>query len=102
MLFCDSIPGQEDKNRDYFVRHGYGQELASPEVLDAWLDKIRDSYSVKMNYKATDTQSKTIFDQYETEYEPEACARSIMDLLQSTYSLRRLNIMIRSAGHHVN
>ncbi|MNN75942.1 hypothetical protein D3C81_1922760 [compost metagenome] len=91
MLFCESIPGQEDKNREYFVSHGFGQELASPEILEAWLDKISRNHTARANFNTRTTQP----------YEPEACARSVKTLLNS-YSTRRLSIKIRSTGQHAN
>lgn len=91
MLFCESIPGQEDKNREYFVNHGFGQELASPEILEAWLDKISRNHTIRTNNDTTTTQL----------YEPDACARSVMSLLNS-HNARRLSIKIRSTGQRAN
>lgn len=103
MLFCESIPGQEDKNREYFVSHGYGQELASPEILEAWLDKI-SSHTASTDYNKTSIQHRQIVpvSKFEAIYEPEACAESVMNLLNSSYSTRRLNIKIHSTGQRAN
>ncbi|GJM81909.1 hypothetical protein HMSSN139_44050 [Paenibacillus sp. HMSSN-139] len=37
MLFFESIPGQEEKNREYFVQRGFGANLDSPDVLTTGL-----------------------------------------------------------------
>lgn len=89
MLFCDSIPGQEEKNREYFVNHGYGQKLASPEILESWLHKISHNYATNMEHLE--------HHHYRGGYEPDACARSINSLLYSnpSFSSNRLNLALK-------
>lgn len=89
MLFCDSIPGQEDKNRDYFVNLGYGQKLTSPEILESWLHKI--SYDCAAYKKLLQHRH------YEVGYEPNACVKSISSLLysNSSFSSQHLNLALQ-------
>ncbi|AZK46378.1 MGDG synthase family glycosyltransferase [Paenibacillus lentus] len=77
MLFFESIPGQEDKNREYFVSQGFGMELSSPEIIDQWFTSITEP-----------AQSSLISDKVSPlrypVYKPDRCAKAVLSLLQKT------------------
>ncbi|MFD1175111.1 glycosyltransferase [Paenibacillus puldeungensis] len=85
MLFYESLPGQEEKNKDYFVNHGYGTEFTSPEVLDHWFEAIRDhghGAPVRINNKLTPLYPA---------YRPDRCVQSVIRELQGTIGPVRLH-----------
>lgn len=71
MLFFESIPGQEEKNREYFVSHGFGMELSSPELIDQWFHSITGP-----------SQSTLIYDKVSPLYQPDCCAKDVISLLR--------------------
>ncbi|RCX20535.1 processive 1,2-diacylglycerol beta-glucosyltransferase [Fontibacillus phaseoli] len=75
MLFYESIPGQEDKNREYFIKIGCGDELSSAEILDLWFGKISTARKIGGGFSKIRTYPDTSF------YRPDRCARKIADLL---------------------
>ncbi|RRJ64229.1 UDP-N-acetylglucosamine--LPS N-acetylglucosamine transferase [Paenibacillus oralis] len=82
MLFFDSIPGQEEKNREFFVSRGYGSELTSLDILDDWLAFIRGSKGIST---PVPTQHKRTA--LSSPYQPDQCAASVLDLLEAADSL---------------
>lgn len=80
MLFYESLPGQEEKNREYFMKIGCGTELTSEDMLDFWLHKITLEFTEK-------TRTLTPLKQKDSRsaYQPDRCARTIADLLCSPY-----------------
>lgn len=44
MLFYSPIPGQEEKNCDYFQELGYGQKISSLEMIDHWFKLLLEQY----------------------------------------------------------
>lgn len=77
MLFYESIPGQEDKNREYFIKIGCGNELSSAEILDFWFRKISSDRTV---YTGSYAELRRTPDA--SFYRPDLCARNIADLLE--------------------
>ncbi|GGH12612.1 MGDG synthase family glycosyltransferase [Paenibacillus segetis] len=80
MLFYESIPGQEEKNREYFVRRGYGEDLDSGDILDKWFERI---------------STGTVFNEYPVNtfslqplYKPKRCATEVMELLHSAVQMK--------------
>lgn len=88
MLFYESIPGQEEKNREYFVSRGYGEVLASGDILDKWLKSISNEVSRREYSKKTS--------QLHPLYKPERCAMDVMELLHS--SLATVQVDRRALG----
>ncbi|NEW07015.1 UDP-N-acetylglucosamine--LPS N-acetylglucosamine transferase [Paenibacillus sp. SYP-B3998] len=44
MLFYSAIPGQEEKNCEYFQEQGYGQMITSMEMIDHWFKLLLEQY----------------------------------------------------------
>ncbi len=87
MLFYESISGQEDKNREYFIKIGCGNELSSAEILDLWFSKISSGpKGCTGSYAESRRTPDTSF------YHPDLCAKSIAELLEapsdSAFALR--------------
>lgn len=83
MLFYESIPGQEEKNREYFVRIGRGDELSSEHILDAWFRKI----SSVRSFAESNPSGNVPFPEPAL-YSPERCAKQIAHLLQGPETVR--------------
>ncbi|MCM3700040.1 MGDG synthase family glycosyltransferase [Paenibacillus macerans] len=82
MLFFESIPGQEEKNREFFVSRGYGSELTSLDVLDDWLAFIRGSKGLSAPIPTRGKQNAL-----SSHYQPDQCASSVLNLLEAADSL---------------
>ncbi|MGZ7442005.1 MGDG synthase family glycosyltransferase [Paenibacillus sp. TH7-28] len=82
MLFFESIPGQEEKNREFFVSRGYGSELTSLDVLDDWLAFIRGSKRLSAPIPTRGKQNAL-----SSHYRPDQCASSVLNLLEAADSL---------------
>jgi len=89
MLFFESIPGQEEKNREYFVQHGYGAELTSPDVLDEWFDNIRHQH-------ASNLQPWPEPPLQHPGYQPERCAEAVLHLLYQAAAPVRIRLQTAS------
>ncbi|MUG45989.1 MGDG synthase family glycosyltransferase [Paenibacillus woosongensis] len=75
MLFFESIPGQEEKNREYFVSHGYGMDMSSPEIIDQWFSAITNpSRNTMLHDKISQLRPQA--------YEPDCCAKNVIKLLR--------------------
>ncbi|MGG6314263.1 MGDG synthase family glycosyltransferase [Paenibacillus macerans] len=85
MLFFESIPGQEEKNCEYFVNHGFAAELTSPDLLDEWFAAIRGQhgYSVRMDSKLPSLRAG---------YRPDRCAGTVINLLQTLSGPVRIHV----------
>lgn len=71
MLFFESIPGQEEKNCEFFVTRGLGEKINSSEVLNHWFEEIcTDRMSLRSSVVTGG-------------YSPDRCARNIA--LLATY-----------------
>lgn len=79
MLFCESIPGQEEKNCEYFVSGGYG-EVLSPLVLDRWLHAISigGTAAAPHGFRMSPYHSAP-----REVYRPERCAEELVELLNA-------------------
>lgn len=85
MLFFESIPGQEEKNREYFVNHGYGVELSSTNVIDQWFQRIaQQSDNGGLVYDKVSPLHTPV-------YKPDRCALEVMNLLHSQPAQTKLD-----------
>ncbi|MEF2967600.1 glycosyltransferase [Paenibacillus sp. M1] len=80
MLFFASLPGQEEKNRDYFVKIGRGRELSSAKLLDTWFGEISTGPK-----SGSVSSSKHALHPDFSLYQPDSCARNIAGLLDCDY-----------------
>lgn len=72
MLFFESIPGQEEKNREFFLKHGFGAELTAPSVLDEWFRALLERTGAARSKKVTTMRAG---------YRPDSCADTVAGLL---------------------
>ncbi|WP_068787075.1 MGDG synthase family glycosyltransferase [Paenibacillus phocaensis] len=91
MLFFESIPGQEEKNREYFVQRGFGVELDSPEVLDSWFANIlgRNADHGRTVLQAAERQHS---------YRPDRCAGAVISLLHPSAAPARVRLQIAASA----
>ncbi|MNP21359.1 Processive diacylglycerol beta-glucosyltransferase [compost metagenome] len=89
MLFFESIPGQEEKNREYFVQRGFGASLDSPDVLDDWFDIIRGRHAA---VSQADPEKAARQDGYR----PDRCAGAVISLLHPSAAPAR--VRLQTAG----
>ncbi|MBE9913551.1 UDP-N-acetylglucosamine--LPS N-acetylglucosamine transferase [Paenibacillus donghaensis] len=78
MLFCESLPGQEEMNRDYFVRRGYGEAMENEGVLQRWLSKIASNEPILFKRSF---QSFFFDSNGQDYYNPSRCASEVVQLL---------------------
>lgn len=78
MLFFEAIPGQEEKNREFFVSHGYGSELTSLDVLDDWLSLICGGKG-----HSAPVQPRRMRTALSSPYRPGQCAASVLEMLKT-------------------
>lgn len=90
MLFFESIPGQEEKNREYFVNHGFGAELTSADVLDEWFAAISKPNFVPVRPDQTIATLRA-------GYRPDRCAGTVINLLQTLNGPMRIHM--QAGGH---
>ncbi|GAB6989634.1 MGDG synthase family glycosyltransferase [Paenibacillus pini] len=83
MLFCKSIPGQEEKNCEYFVNHGYAEELTSSLILDKWLTKIVAKDAMDTSELKRHISDASIRNLFTESYSPNRCAKELVELLVS-------------------
>ncbi|WP_223070454.1 MGDG synthase family glycosyltransferase [Paenibacillus caui] len=77
MLFTGCIPGQEQRNCEYFVKAGYGSVLADRETLDQWFIRLTSNrpFSQRENSDpASDIKTPV-------RYDPEKCVMTIAEML---------------------
>ncbi|MCH1638728.1 UDP-N-acetylglucosamine--LPS N-acetylglucosamine transferase [Paenibacillus timonensis] len=89
MLFFESIPGQEEKNREYFVQRGFGANLDSPDVLDDWFDIIHGRHAA---VSQADPEPAARQDGYR----PDRCAGAVISLLHPSAAPAR--VRLQTAG----
>ncbi|MNH91610.1 Processive diacylglycerol beta-glucosyltransferase [compost metagenome] len=83
MLFCESIPGQEESNRQYFVTSGYGETLEA-EAIDRWFERLTSRHR--------SVQSKSARHQsFKINYKPDRCAHDLVEMLFDSSSSTPLN-----------
>jgi processive 1,2-diacylglycerol beta-glucosyltransferase len=78
MLFCESLPGQEEMNRDYFVRRGYGETMQNEGMVELWLGKIAAGEPILMKRSF---QSFYFDSSRQDYYNPSRCASEVVQLL---------------------
>ncbi|MNJ49012.1 Processive diacylglycerol beta-glucosyltransferase [compost metagenome] len=97
MLFYESIPGMEEKNREYFTKHGLAKDLTSDHELDDWFEQVAK----------LDMTNKQCLNHHKSKiaYEPQRCVDSVMDLLDlnslSTMSMEA-PVAISAVGQRAN
>ncbi|MEK5058205.1 glycosyltransferase [Paenibacillus shunpengii] len=84
MLFAPPLPGQEEENCDYFVKSGYGTVLQNSYVLHQQFSRLHHLYANGIAASGADARLN--------EYEPEACTRTVHELLMQS-STRRTPVM---------
>ncbi|WP_310551443.1 MGDG synthase family glycosyltransferase [Paenibacillus glufosinatiresistens] len=75
MLFYKAIPGQEEKNCQYFVSIGLGEVLDSEAVIDKWFRLLRTDYA------AMEEQRRRRLAAQRQQFT--SCALSVLELLGS-------------------
>lgn len=95
MLFFESIPGQEEKNREYFVQHGFGAELHSPDVLDDWFATLRSRH-------AASSQGQPKLAIRQNGYRPDRCAGAVISLLHPSAAPARVRLQTGPAEQRAN
>lgn len=73
MLFCESIPGQEDSNRDYFIATGYGEVLGT-DSIDRWFERLT-SQQRRPSFMRSPVKS------LRHNYQPDRCVRDLAEML---------------------
>jgi len=73
MLFYSPIPGQEEKNCEYFQEQGYGQMITSPEMIDHWF-KLLLEQRPELTKRRSDIRSHQ-------KYRTESCSAAIIEYL---------------------
>ncbi|MFB6364354.1 glycosyltransferase [Paenibacillus elgii] len=74
MLFYKPIPGQEEKNLQYFTQHGLGEPIKSAETVDHWFRLLTDKV-LEMRKARAGLARK------EGAYNPAQCSQAIMEIL---------------------
>lgn len=74
MLFYAPIPGQEEENCEYFIRHGFGEMLHSEQVIDKWFTFIQDAAA------CGHFRSKLV-DKRNLQYNPMKCAATVVQMI---------------------
>lgn len=73
MLFYSPIPGQEEENCLYFTERGFGEQIKSPQTIDAWFEKLTKA-------SAKDKRPNGRKEQLPV-YNPVTCHQAIMQML---------------------
>lgn len=82
MLFCESIPGQEESNRQYFVTSGYGETLEA-EAIDRWFERLTSRHRT-VQYNSARYQASKV------DYKPDRCAHDLVEMLYDNSNSRTL------------
>ena len=75
MLFYEPIPGQEEENADYFIKHGFGELMTDTGTIDRWFRLIQEPY-------AADQHRDTLVALRNAEYHPAKCSEAVLALLE--------------------
>ncbi|MGN7356973.1 MGDG synthase family glycosyltransferase [Paenibacillus sp. SAF-054] len=78
MLFCESLPGQEEMNREYFVTRGYGEALQNENVLEDWLGKLARGEKIQLRRGSQLSRFDSPGRDY---YSPSRCATEVVRML---------------------
>ncbi|GIO29082.1 MULTISPECIES: MGDG synthase family glycosyltransferase [Paenibacillus] len=79
MLFCESLPGQEEMNREYFVKRGYGEALQNENVLEEWLRKLAHGEQLRLE---RGSQPSRFDSPAKDSYSPSRCATEVAKTLE--------------------
>nr|WP_245339138.1 glycosyltransferase [Paenibacillus shirakamiensis] len=82
MLLCESIPGQEESNKNYFIASGFGQSLSSEEEIDLWFQRLIQTATHSETLQNSSASSHNT-------YEPDLCARNLVSMLYSSSNFSR-------------
>jgi processive 1,2-diacylglycerol beta-glucosyltransferase len=75
MLFYEPIPGQEEENAEYFVKHGFGELMTTNETIDRWFRLIQEPY-------AADQHRDALLALRNAEYNPAKCSEAVLALMK--------------------
>ncbi|BCG57636.1 MGDG synthase family glycosyltransferase [Paenibacillus sp. URB8-2] len=73
MLFYQAIPGQEEKNSQYFVELGLAEVLDSERVVDKWFRLLRREYA--------ELEEQRLRRLSPDRYQPRHCAVTVLEML---------------------
>ncbi|AWB43609.1 UDP-N-acetylglucosamine--LPS N-acetylglucosamine transferase [Paenibacillus sp. CAA11] len=85
MLFCQSIPGQEERNCEYFVQQGYGAVLETETCIDRWFVRLT-SQSPLLSTLGSLSAGK-VNKQQPAAYHPESCSQAVAEMLYGSLSV---------------
>ncbi|MFD0695525.1 glycosyltransferase [Paenibacillus sp. GCM10027628] len=74
MLFYSPIPGQEEKNCEYFQEQGYGQMITSLDMIDHWFKLLLEQYP-ELSKRRSDVRSHQ-------QFRAQACSTAIIQYLK--------------------
>ncbi|MBY9081279.1 UDP-N-acetylglucosamine--LPS N-acetylglucosamine transferase [Paenibacillus sp. HN-1] len=73
MLFYQAIPGQEEKNCQYFVELGLAEVLDSEAVIDSWFQRLNREYA--------ELEEQRRHRLSPDRYQPRGCAAAVLEML---------------------
>ncbi|MNV56668.1 hypothetical protein D3C71_1489650 [compost metagenome] len=73
MLFYQAIPGQEEKNCQYFVELGLAEVLDSEAVIESWFQRLNREYA-----ELEEQRSRRLSPD---RYQPRGCAAAVLEML---------------------
>ena len=73
MLFTDALPGQEERNAQYFTSNGFGEPL-NRETIDFWCNRLVTNYDEVV-------QHRQLFSQMQRFSNPEEWTREILQMV---------------------
>ncbi|WP_208543868.1 MGDG synthase family glycosyltransferase [Paenibacillus protaetiae] len=75
MLFYHPIPGQEEENCQFFVRHGFGEVLDSKATASKWFARI-------MNPEEAEQFRRRMLAKRNQYYDPLGCTKAVLQFMQ--------------------
>ncbi|RTE09127.1 MGDG synthase family glycosyltransferase [Paenibacillus whitsoniae] len=76
MLFYSPIPGQEEKNCDYFQELGFGQRITSLDMIDHWFKLLMEQYPELAERRSSIRKQQAL--------DSKSCAEAIKEYLALT------------------
>lgn len=77
MLFYNPLPGQEEKNSQYFTQQGWGEPITSIDVVTEWMDLLIHDYDAVVKQRQ---QNIAQIDRYN----PTQSAHSIAEMVEQS------------------
>ncbi|AEI39319.1 UDP-N-acetylglucosamine--LPS N-acetylglucosamine transferase [Paenibacillus mucilaginosus] len=75
MLFHKPIPGQEERNLQYFTQMGFGEAIRSAETVDLWFRQLIDHYPEMEQARSSRSAAGG------AAYSPSLCSQAIMEMV---------------------